>query len=569
MSITLLFIAVLIGPILYLVVTLAGEKPKDYDDYHYGGRSIPLHKFADATVTYAIQVAAITLFATWGYNTGLWTIWVPIFWAMGYFLIAYLLEKGSLDSFLQQESLGTIHQFVSDKGKLRFLGALAALASLLGIAGPAMFEAQYVGELVVRIGSASLPSETAISIVDKYSPLFFVSFLILASIYMLYGGFRAIVNTDVYQLGIGYSGFSIVLSILLYSVAESGYKFSSVLILSTLFSASAALLFYWKKVFTKSFQVEKEWVSELPLYIGLISYGSSLIISVVMTDSVDSFLSANTWTEFSRQNQIFNPLSLGGMSILSLLIANSLYQVVDIGQWQRLASVQMDKANYGDSRKKLASTIRMTGTYSAFTWVVAVFFGMTLKYLSSNIASNPYDATALFLIQYAEGSAIQQFVVFLMLVSLVAIMFSTLDSLVSSITFTIHNDWLVSLNDKFKTIAVGRLFTAGFLLMAFYLYGLLSARVNNFADILYSCWAFQIALLPIVFVALKKGTIPGWWAVISLLGGMIGAIIPVSFPEYEMSPYEFAPILSLAIASILMGIGVYFSRTDGGINNAS
>lgn len=558
MSFMLIFIAVLIGPILYLTITLTGKKPADYYDYHYGGRTIPLHHFTDSTVMYAMQVAAITLFATWGYDAGLWAIWVPVFWAMGYFFIGKLITKGLLDPFLKQESVGTIHQFISDKGKSKLLGALAALASLLGIAGPAMFEAQYVGELVARIGSSSLELESGSLIVDKYSPLFFGAFLILASIYMLYGGFKAVVSTDVYQLGIGYSGFSIVLSVLLFIVANSGHKFVSILLLTALLFSSVGILFYWRHVFNSNSHLEKRWLSELPLYIGLLSYLVGLTFSIVMAEPGGPLLSADVWADFAKHHQIFNPLSLGGMSIFSLLIANSLYQVVDIGQWQRLASVQLDMNNFEGSKRNLVRVIQLTGVYSAFTWILAIFFGMTLKYISTGISSNPYDATAIFLLQYAKGDASEQLVVFLMLISLVAIMLSTLDSLVSSIAFTIHNDWLVSLNEKLRTIAVGRLFTIAFMLCAFYLYGLLSVRVNNFADILYSCWALQIAMFPLVLISLKKGAIHRWWAFWSLLGGMLGAMLPVAFPKLGMSPYEYAPLLALLISSSLMVIGGLF-----------
>jgi Na+/proline symporter len=570
MSLITIFIAVLVGPALYLVITLVGEKPTSYSDYHYGGRTIPLYKFTDSTVMYAVQVAAITLFATWGYDAGFWAIWVPIFWAMGYFAIAYMLNNGLLDTFLKQDKIGTIHQFLSEKGgNFKLLGALAALASLLGIAGPAMFEAQYVGELVARIGTTSLDQNVASDLISKYSPLFFISFLILASIYMLYGGFKAIVNTDVYQLGIGYSGFSIVLSILLVIVAQSGNKFASLLLLIILAISSGALLLYWKNIFKIQNKNDKHILSELPLYIGLLSYSCALLISAFFIKSSGEVFSVNVWSQFIDAHQIFNPLSLGAMGIISLLIANSLYQIVDIGQWQRLASVKLDENEYLNSRERLAKTIRMTGVYSSFTWIVAVFFGMTLKYISGAVSKNPYDAVAIFLVNYSKGNAIEQFVVFLMIVSVVAIMFSTLDSLVSSITFTIHNDWLVSLNEKFRSIAIGRLFTVLFIVLAFFLYDLLSKNVSSFADILYSCWAFQIALFPIVYVAVWKGSIPGRWATISLLGGMYGSLIPILHPGLELSPYEFAPIFSLSISSILMIIGSQLVKTNMEVKNVS
>lgn len=560
MSFSLVFIAIILGPLLYIAVTLTGKKPTDYDDFHYGGRTIPVNQYTDSTVMYAVQVAAITLFATWGFEFGFWTILVPIFWGMGYFIISFMLDKGLLDNFLKQQKIGTIHQFLSEKGNLKTLGSLAAFASLLGIAGPAMYEAEFVGELAVRVSTASLESDLANPIVNEYSILFFGSFLIIASIYMLYGGFKAIVRTDVYQLGIGYIGFSVVLSIMLMLIANSGYKLASLVFLFILTLSSGILLFYWKRVFKIQEGTEKLLLSETPLYFGFGSYLVGLFIVLFLIQANDNAFSSSHWNDFIDTHKMLNPFSLGFITIVSLLIANSLYQIVDIGQWQRLASVKLNQEDYHKSRNNLSKAIKVTGVYTAFTWIVAVFFGMALKYINAGIVENPYDAVALFLIDFSQGDIIEQSVVFIMILSLVAIMFSTLDSLVSSITFTIHNDWLVTVNEKFRTITVGRVFTVLFLIITFYLYGILSDRVNSFADILYSCWSFQIALFPLVVLAVWKKSIPGFWSLLSLIGGMYGALIPLIHTKLNISPYEFSPILALIISTSIMTFGYLINK---------
>lgn len=560
MYLFLLLLAVLTGPLLYILVSLTGTRPRTYDEYHYAGRTISPESYVDSTVAYALQVAVLTLFATWGFLFGVWTIWVPIFWGGGYYLLSRLVERGTLDGFLRQKQLGTIHQFLSDKSQFPLLGALAALASLLGIAGPAMYEAEFAGKMVARLGTAIAQPPMESDLIDSYAVFFFAGFLILSAAYMLYGGFLAIVRTDVYQLAIGYCCFSVAMALLLYDVGRYNAFLPSLVILLIFNVMSIGLFWYWKSHIYNRTQHGRFHPSMIPLLVAIISYALSLAaILISPNENKGDIISGNAWYSIWKDQQAGSPFSLGFFSLLSLLIANGLYQIVDIGQWQRLGSVKLG-SDFEASRRTLVRAIRVIMVYSPASWLMAILFGMTLRYVSVDIAADPYDAFSTLLLAYqGGGEASGQLLVLLFVVAIIAIMLSTVDSLVSCITLTIHNDWLSRISQRFRTLGAGRICTVVFLVMSFVLYRWLASRVTNFADVLYCCWSFQIALFPVVIAAFLDRLKSGWIGVLSVLLGMIGAVAPVLIGDrlvpqigFALTPYEHSPILALLLSSLVL-----------------
>ena len=551
MKYLLTILATLLGPFIYFLVSFKDSPASSYEEYHFGSRHIPLEQFIDTTVAYALQVAVITLFATWGFLYGFWALWVPIFWGAGYYLIAYLVKRGRLDSFLLQENIGTIHQFLSQKSKLRSVGALAALVSLLGTSGPAMFEAQYTGKTVAHLFAYSINSPGQESIFQSYSTLFFVSFLIIAAIYMLYGGFRAVVRTDVVQLGIGYIGFNIVLSLLLFKLSKNNHYLFSLLALLALTLMSGWLTFYYKSAVNQGSSLKRFIKNAFPLLFSFFIYLSTLLMVALTPTGMKGGMSI--WKILEEQ-KFFKPLSLGVIPLLSLLIANGLYQVVDIGQWQRLAAVQAPDIEL--ARNKLSKAIKVIMLYSSASWVIAIIFGMAIKYATPFISTDPYDAVILFVQDlFNSGDDLNIAIVFFFILSMVAIMFSTLDSLISCIAFTIQNDWLIQIKRKLKTIFYGRATTIIYLIVVFILYNWLSNKVQNFSDILYSCWAYQIALFPAISLSFINKGINGWFMFFSIIGGMIGASVPLIIGP-PLSAYSHAPIFSLIVSSCIIALGV-------------
>ena len=569
MYLLLMLSVVASGPLLYIVVALSGKRADTYERFHYGGRTVSHGEFVSTTVAYALQVAVFTLFATWGYEFGFWTIWVPVFWAAGYWLLAFLVDSGRVDFFLRQEKVGTLHSFLASRYKVKWLAVLAALASLLGITGPAMYEAWFVGNTITRlIADAGSPTDPA-TFITQYTILFFVCFVAMAAAYMLSGGFTAIVSTDSFQLAIGYGVFSIVLGRLLYQIGHDGNPLPAAILTTLLLVISLALLAFWLRTFRHAKRTADWYLSASTLSLGTLIYAVVLtLLLVTPREPTQSAISTETWILFASENKLGHPFGMGLVMLLNLLVANALYQLADIGQWQRLAAVQYDAAVREKSRRTIAKAIRVTMAYSSMTWIVAIVFGMCLRYLKADTATDPYDAIAKFLLHYQQFEGVWgQAIVLLMLLAFVAVMLSTLDSLVASIGFTIHNDWLLPLGERFKGVGVARAVTSVLLVLACGGYLLASEYVTNFAEILYACWSMQIALVWIVILSLRKSgpRISGVVAIVSLAAGMLGAIAPFVL-KGQFSTYTHGAIFAFGASGIvaIIGLALASQRDRGG-----
>lgn len=550
MYINLFFAVVLIGPLIYILATLSGQKSTSFEDYYIANRSIKPDKFISSTVIYSLQVAAITLFSTWGFLYGFWVVLVPIFWAAGYLLIIFLIKKGYLDSFLFSDSTGTIHQFIGNHSNARSIAIIAALCSLVGISGPALFEAEFVGGLISNLVASNNSEVPSNLIIEKYSNLFFVALVGFACTYMLYGGFRALIKTDEIQLSIGFISFSIFLSLIFYLIAINGHLDAS-LVLGVL---AAILCFSVVAIYLKEIKNKVKIISAFPVLVSLIAFSCSVVFSYIYGFNIE-----NNNNKLIQVLKIDEPLILGGMSLISLLVANVLYQLVDIGQWQRLLSIKLYKKDSKEQCKSIiSSSLAKTGLYCSITWILAILLGVSLNFISADIAANPYDAIKILLIDMQSNQGVLGKVITLtFMLSIVAIAMSTMDSLISSITFTIHNDWLLSISDKLKSQTVARLSTVIYVVIAISAYKWLYSKVDNFADILYCCWGFQIALAPTITGALLGHAGNKIRSISSILFGAIGALTPLFIAE--MDPYQYSPFLALLFSSavyIVFSLGI-------------
>ncbi len=537
----LLIIVVLSGPLLYIVVGWTLQRLDTEEEYFLARRTVQPHDFVGTTVAYGLQVAALTLFATWGYMYGFWTVLVPFFWFVGYLLLAYALSRGYVDRFIFQKHPGTIHQFIGENA--RGLAPLAAFASLIGITGPAMYEADFSSRIVVELRCQLIHQEYS----GTLAGLLFLCFIAMSAVYILRGGFRAIVRTDNWQLAVGYVSVAIVTAALLFHVAASDQFWQAVILLTSLSVVSLVLFGAWLCLYRR-------------LSLGLVVLAIATLVYLSVLCGVVFAFASNTsqslsagWTSFVGDQQVGNPLSLG-FALVALAIANGLYQFVDVSQWQRLASVIIGDSEDVESqktyRKLVSRSICLSGFYSSATWVVAVFLGMCLRYVAPGVKDDPYSAINKFLIDY-QANQDTRWIVVVFILGIIGIMLSTLDSLMFSVTFTLRNDVLPRFGGglRMAKIITGIVLAGG---AVGYLY-LLPLFVADPSILLYSCWATQIALFPVVVFSLTPRPMRGFLAIASVGFGMVAALIPFislhSFPAaYQFDPYQYAAPFALVAA---------------------
>ncbi len=273
--------------------------------------------------------------------------------------------------------------------------------------------------------------------------------------------------------------------------------------------------------------------------------------------------SAYTDLEFNNVVKFFFPASFTIPALVSLFVANAFYQLVDVGNWQRILSVDTEMKG-GESTTKnlhykdvLAASLNNIGISSPLTWVVAIIMGLCAKLI--NINSQSEDAMKL-IIKYilSTRDSSSQILLVLLITSMVAIMFSTIDALVSATSFTITND--IFEESKKLELNVHRRITVGVIIIQLVFYLFISSIAKDSApSILYLCWSFQIAFVPAVISSLfnihqKQSTLLS-----SILGGCLAAFLPL-YIAGPNSVYEWSPMLALFGSIVFLFLSKYIQQ---------
>ncbi len=533
--------SVLSGPLVYLVAILVSPTPVSRREYHYASRRLEPQEYVDTTLMYALQVAAIALFATWGYLYGLSAVLVPLFWGLGYLIIAHLVRTGRLDEFIRSDSFGTLHQFIGWGGKYPVVSKLAAVLTLLAISGPAMFEAFFTASVVER----TLASQGGIS-----ASALAVLFLAFSTIYMLRGGYTGAVRLDRIQLATGYLAFVALAAGLLLSVSKPATA-TPVIALSFVLVGCTVTIFVgrWRhgRLVGRrdSFGMACTGVAALcaltPLGFAITLHGAS-----------DSMVSLRS---------VLFPDTFSPLAILSLLVANALYQLVDVGQWQRLLSLNPFTQGNERARDIVIGSLKNIAVASPLTWVIAIVFGATLKTIS--VDADAYQATYLLVDHILSLQPLAKNVLLtLLMVSLVAIMLSTIDALVSATGFTITNDIFGRNPDNSPKLAFDRIVTLITLVTQLAFYLVVKKLSGDKTDaVLYLCWSFQIAFAPSVWAALSRRDFGQPALLASLCIGILAAVGPLLALGPD-SVYEYSPWCALVGAVAGLYAPVLFNRAN-------
>jgi hypothetical protein len=548
-----LIAGLMIGPILYILLTLTSRRPSSVDDYQFGERRLNPSDVVDASIMYGLQIAAISLFATWGFQFGVAALVVPLFWVLGYFLICVALSNRFLENFAKDSEFRTLHGFLADHGRVRSIRITAALLTLVGLAGPAMVEAFTVGRAI----GAAIPTFG-----DVGGAGLALGFLAVSLIYMTSGGFPGVVKLNQFQMMFGYGGLcASIAGLMLMSMNKVGSTTTFSLALCCLLASVAMLVIKIRHdrqthLYLYAFHSDSGTKQTLDVMglaassIGAIAFLIVVIISYfsVSTDPIDAqkpaWLGTSTGYGFTL------------LATISLFVANAFYQFVDVTQWQRLVSLSVNKNNLSQSAAMLRSNILNGGIGSSLTWVIAILFGVFLRSLFPDPDANPYT-----LIQ-AVIAEVLQFegawsgpLIFILVASLLAIMFSTLDAIVSATSFTVQED-LIGIDRARASVFLARTLTVGvvFVQLMFYL-GIGFLAGDRVDAVLYICWSFQLAMMPVVagLILGRGGSYPARF--ISLISGATGALLPLMLGTPDRA-YEISPIMAFSaalVAYVLLG----------------
>jgi hypothetical protein len=148
----MIYIALLatITPIIaYLVIgSQKRSRAETTSDYFIYSQEVSTEDYANTSVGYALQMAAIFLFAYWGALYGLGALWTPLFWGIGFWLLIRLLPY-----FMNYHArASTMHEYMGHVfGNSKLLQTLAAIATIVGLWGTMMAEVDYTIQIYIPI----------------------------------------------------------------------------------------------------------------------------------------------------------------------------------------------------------------------------------------------------------------------------------------------------------------------------------------------------------------------------------------------------------------------------------
>lgn len=557
LTVSLMLIAISLPMVASIVIAaLPGSKPRNISDYFLHQEDLDSVGFMMSSVGYSLQAAAIYLFFFWTLYYGLWALFVPLSWCFGYFLLHQVCKKGLLDNFLRSENVRTIHGYVGelsgDTKLTRLLVLLISIATVIGVGGTMVAEADYV---VQWLTSSVDIHDHFRQPVQQYGLYFVLSF---ALIYVLWGGYKAVINTDRIQVPIAYVAFAFfVLGSAALMVLKKSSFWGFVIILMQI------------AIFYGLYRNRKRVFSKVSSY----NWTDAPEFWVIITTSAITFLFLITQVNLLALN-FSNPIpknsgasffGFGFWGVVSLVLANMLWQLIDISSLQRLQSVRNSLLSETEENKqRVLASIKLSGVESAFLWIIIVLGAIPLSFLG---LTEPVQLSEVLVITSTTVN-LEQVIgiisIVLFLFALTTFALSTVDAFVSALSYVSYYDILKSNSEpnEMKKLSSAKLVTIVATFIVVLGFFILKSNVNeqNIGAIMYAIYAVQLSILPVVFHALFKSKVNTLAGVLSVIvGAFIAYYTATSAPLFGIDQNSWWVIPPLAVLVVSTSIYVLIS----------
>lgn len=555
-------IIILIPLLIYIVGALSVAR-KDLthpDDFFVAFKKVGVTAFSSSSIAYAFQVSTIYPFLLWGASG---SYFVPavntICWGLGIFIFYLCYNK--YKQYIGKDL--TLHGFLGETygSSIRVVASYLTIIAFLGCA----------------IAETYFGSKVLLSIVDNKNVFYLIVAVALLFVYgyIAYGGQVSSIRTDQLQLIISYVGVFGLMLYFIYLIIKNGISISPILSWSFLtLSLYITAVFYFRKLkfikFSEQDSNSDKYLNKFLNFLVIAVFGLVAIFSLV------AFTSAKTTL---AETKFFNIKGFGIPGLLSLIILPLSFQFIDLSNWQRLLSVKPDTTSESESlNKNIRKGLLTYAIESPFTWVIFIFFGLL------TITSLPQFTFQDLLIDIPKqliqsNNHLQEILGYTFIVSVLAIMLSTVDSFIMGIIFTFVYDSYPKtrkLLDSKNTNEIekgysnitntGRIFGLIAIICGVIIFVILDIKVPNggelFINLLLAFYAAQLAFFPHVFGVLFFKNHPStFWANASMI---IGALCGVGVGFYAvLAKHEWAwyPILiCFGLSTLIYSIGLLLRK---------
>lgn len=554
-------------PLLIYIIGAMSVKRKDLthpDEFFVAYRKVGVTAFSSSSIAYAFQVSTIYPFLLWGASN---FYFVPavntICWGAG--IVLFYLCFNRYKHFIGQDV--TLHGFLGKQyGKsVRVIASYLTIIAFLGYA----------------ISETYFGSKVLLSIIEDRN-LFYMSVTIALFFvygYIAYGGQLSSIRTDQLQLVISYLGtFGLMLYLLFVLLTNGNIPSGTLNISFAILLVYIPIILAIRKLQFIRFSEENTRANKTIN----ISLNSAIVVLLLSLFGVALHKVLGSKFQFNFAGLV-NVQGFGIAGLLSLMLLPLIWQFVDLTNWQRLLAV---KPTSNDETLSLHHNIRrgliIYAIESPFTWIVFLFFGLL------SVSALPNFTFQDLLIDIpkcliSSSSLIQRFFGYTFIVSVLAIMLSTVDSFLVGTIFTFvydsnsktrnildsknENDIRTNYNRITNT---GRIFGLVAIVAGLSFFIIFDKSVSNggelFINMLLAFYSAQLAFFPLVFGTLFLRRHPSeFWANASMT---IGAIAGITLGIYAVvwdPTYAWYPILlSTFLSSLIFVAGLILTNFKNG-----
>lgn len=555
-------IIILIPLLIYLVAALAVKKGeiKHPDDYFIAYKNVGTTPFANSSIAYGFQVATVYPFIVWA-ATGSISLALAnsFFWGVGILVFSLVIPK--LSEFIGTDK--TLHGFIGEKYKSTGLRLTTSYLTILGIAGVALAEIVWGSSILSILIGDSKPA--------MYLILFFMIIYVL--LYILRGGQLSSIRTDQIQLIFSYLGVFVIIGYSIFVLIKNSVtlNFSTSLCLLVLIVSLAGILFYRKFRFLKSQTTTGKLAGITKL--------SNILISALFIVVICLALYSLPKLNFAGAKTSLAIGSFGFLTLLAYSLMPLLFQFCDMTNWQRILSVEVGNAD-DKSRvvKNITKGLRVYGIESPFSWFSVIALGafVALAFPSVIADGDPFYNIPNLLVSSAKWY--EQLFGYTFIVSILAIMLSTVDSAITAIMFAFTYDAYpfsrkildskdesaISKNAP-KIMAVGKAFSVVLILfLSLHIFiDYFEFSGINFIGMLFAFYTAQLSFaIPVIGAILFKSLPPKGFVIISIIASAaFGVLSGVYITIKGLDAYQWVPIIgTLCISTIIYLFGFIIDR---------
>ncbi len=547
---------------IYLIVALRKTKRDITADEFFEARGlISPSEFANTSVAYGFQIASVSVFFAWGFIFGLGAIVNPLFWGFG--IILFMVVCGRLGDFFGTTQ--TLHGFLAQRYNSHAIAVVASIMTLIGFLGA------FTAELVW--------GSYALAIISPDPWFIGISMTIMATIvawYVTRAGHLSVVKTDQYQLVFAYLSFVVLVVFLVTLLHWKGDEAGAIGFLLSVATAvmlalvTVSIIRQLRDKDTPTSPDTGRTISFIILSIVILGGIGSIVNAIIFSSSLGAMSTAVADGRLYDFNQ-------GALNLASLALLPLCWQFADVTMWQRLGAVRLPPADRPNRFSAIKKGLLRYAIESPITWILAIVAGVALRYAEVGVTEESvWNGLAEIPIAISNadtpaGSIIQLLVASLFAAGIVAAMLSTADSFLIGSAFTIAYDLAPRVTDsETDTIAqnprralrLGRIAVVIFIVAGLASYWIASLFGFDILSVLFGAFAAQASLFPAVFgtILLRERAPAGGWALASIVGGFVTALIAVGIALTDPSWALYPPLFAIGVSTPIYIAGAAFSK---------